>query len=558
MPAQNENQVSCSNCDAVYDVTGIEPGSTFECEECGKTILIPTHDKKSQTTGMKKPAVASRSRQTATPPRETRGRSPAVLLAVVGVALVLVVVILLLRDSSTPTGNAPSGGSRTRTADNSSGETTSEPVSPSERRKEYTELRKAAKASGSARDWFKLACWCEETGYQTEEKRAEKLFKYIIRKIDSDHPGTRKKLGYTLYDGEIEKFKKLKWLDPEELKTVREIEKRKKIHEEMLGADPWYQASEKLIEELKNDKHLKKFNLEFTRYKPFVIAKQRKNPSTDAFKHRVLGEMLQAAAADFVKAFAKDLGLKPLDQVKFKGKASVLPIIYFENKFSFDNYHMEMGQKIPEGAAAYFMPSNNRIVYYEGEGKGSEQFNLNKLVHELTHQLVWFYTPSRTRCQLHFFQEGIAEFFSGTSRKPYTNEQGKRSYHYTFRGKLRGRMKHLKFADINHWFDFAELMQVHNKMAMHRLSKKKAGDDRKKQLSCQSLFYAEAWSLFYFLWHHKDGVYRKNLIKYTGLELEGKTGLRHFRAAFEGVNLREVGRKWRIFINSSGKFLSDS
>jgi hypothetical protein len=249
--------------------------------------------------------------------------------------------------------------------------------------------------------------------------------------------------------------------------------------------------------------------------------------------------------------------LKPVEDVAFKGKASVLPIIYFEEKYSFDRYHLEMGQELPKGAAAYFMPSNNRIVYFEGTGQGSEKFNINKLIHELTHQLVWFYTPSRSRCQLHFFQEGVAEFFSGTTRKRRESNEGELSYDYTFRGKLHGRMKHLKHCKLTNWFTFEELLTIPNKMALDRICRQKAGDDENERARCGSLFYAEAWSLFYFLWHHEDGKYRPKLIRYAGLELEGKTGVRYLRQAFEDVNLKEIGRKWRDFVNSSGPFLKD-
>ncbi len=559
-----ENHIGCPDCGAVYDITGIEAGSTFECEACSATVQVPHPDEAPPVSAAtprhpgRPSRQGSRRRAEAPPPAMKRG-SPALLLVatVVGVVAVAVIAFLLLKDSGGPEEKDLAGGVRTSKTEEASAGTEKEPVNTGELPHHYAKLRKAAEASGSARDWYDLACWCDENGYRSDKRLAEKLYKRILRKIDTNHPGARKKLGYTLYDGDIEKYRKLKWLKAEDLERVREIERERDKHGELLKSDPWYQASEVLIDELKKDKHLSKFDLEFTRYRPFLIAKQRKNPSTDAFKIRILGEMLQAAAVDFVKVFSKDLGLKPLDNVEFKGKASVLPIIYFEDKYSFERYHLDQGQKIPEGAAAYFMPSNNRIVYYEGEGQGSEQFNLNKMVHELTHQLVWFYTPSRSRCQLHFFQEGIAEFFAGTSRKSYTNKDGERSYHYTFRGKLKSRMKHLKHARITHWFTFADLMQTPDKFAMDRLCKKKAGDDKRKQRQCGSLFYAEAWSLFYFLWHHKDGVYRPNLIKYVGMELEGKTGLRHFRAAFEGVNLREVGRKWRTFVNSSGPFLED-
>jgi len=173
------------------------------------------------------------------------------------------------------------------------------------------------------------------------------------------------------------------------------------------------------------------------------------------------------------------------------------------------------------------------------------------------HQLVWFYTPSRSHCQLHFFQEGIAEFFCGTSRKAYTNDAGERSYHYTFRQKLPQRMKHLKWARQTHWFSYEELLQIPTKMALETASRRKAGEDEDQRASCGALFYAQAWSLFYFLWHHKDGMYRDNLIRYVGMELDGESGLRYFRKAFEGVNLKHVGNKWRDFVNSSGPFLKD-
>ncbi|MBN2491842.1 MAG: hypothetical protein JXQ29_13430 [Planctomycetes bacterium] len=476
-----------------------------------------------------------------------------VLLGAVAVVGIVAVVILVNRGGATP----PQSESGTLAADAGAAPPAERPkADPAALRARYDELRTTALASGHADDWFALAAWCEDQGYEADQNRAEKLYKYIIHQVDPDHAGARRKLGYTRYEGELEKYAELKWLTDAEMKLVREAEEKARRHADRLDADPWYKAAESLVMEMRADKYLRPFDFEFTRYQPFLIAKQKMNPSTDAFKARILGEMLQAAAADFAETF-KELGLKPLAEVQFRGAASVLPIVYFEDRLSFDRYHLSMGQEIPKGAAAYFMPSTNRIVYFEGEGEGSEKFNLNKMVHELVHQLVWFYTPSRTHCQLHFFQEGIAEFFSGTSRKAYTNEGGERSYEYTFREKLPQRMKHLKWAKQNHWFPYEELLQIPDKRALDAACQRKAGENEDERAACGALFYAQAWSLFYFLWHHKDGEYRPNLCRYVGLELDGKTGLRYFREAFDGVNLREVGRQWRVFVNSTGPFLGD-
>jgi hypothetical protein len=207
--------------------------------------------------------------------------------------------------------------------------------------------------------------------------------------------------------------------------------------------------------------------------------------------------------------------------------------------------------------AAYFMPSTNRIVYYEGTGKGAEKFNIDKLVHEEVHQLVWFYTKPRTHCQLHLFQEGLAEFFAGTTRKGYTNDKGERAYRYTFRGKLQNRMKHLKKARQTHWFEFPELLSIKTKRDLDAAGRRKAGQDENGRASVGALFYAEAWSLIYYLWHHKDGKYRQKLIEYAGLEFQGKTGIKYFRKVFGDDELREIGAGWRNFVNSSGEFLKD-
>jgi len=487
-------------------------------------------------------------------PRDDQARAsrPIKLYAFLGVAAVVIIAAVLV---ITNLQRSNPGESSRAPVQPAAGNTTKAPDTATLQSR-YRELRRTAEDSNDPNDWFALGVWCEEHTFPDPD-RSVKIFKHIVHTLDADHEQARNKLGYSRYTGEIEKYAKVKWLTAEEMAAVRSVERKARVHRERLESDPWYRAAQGIVEELKRDPDLMKFDLEFTRYKPFLIAKQKRNPETDAFKNRILGEMLQAAARDFAETF-KDLGLKPLDQVKFKGKASVLPIVYFEDKISFERYHLAKGQEIPKGMAAYFMPSTNRIVCFEDrDSQGAERQNINKLVHELVHQLVWFYTPSRARCQFHFFQEGIAEFFSGTTRKAITNADGKRSYEYTFRGKLIERMKHLKHCKQSHWFTFADLMRIQTKIDLDAESKRRAGEDEQQRASCGALFYAEAWSLFYFLWHHKDGMYRKNLIKYVGMELDGQTGLRHFRKAFEGVNLKHVGNKWRDFVNSSGAFLKD-
>lgn len=489
-------------------------------------------------------------------PQANGSPRPSARLSIPATALGLVLTAALVVSCGDGGKRGKSGEAERRDSAKGSATAAQEPVSAKELAGNYAKLRKAAEASKAADDWFALAAWCDESGYQAEQNRARKLYRYIVFKVDADHAGARKKLGYVFYDGPIEKYARLKWLKAEDLRKVRALEAKEQKHRAALESDPWYQASEKIIRHLSGDKELAGFEFEFKRYPPFLIAKQKKNPETDAYKIRMLGEMLQAAAGDFVTTF-KSLGLKSLSEVEFKGRLSVLPIIYFESKISFERYHLAKGQEVPKGMAAYFMPSTNRIVYYEGTGKGAEKFNIDKLVHEEVHQLVWFYTPSRSHCQLHLFQEGIAEFFAGTSRKSYTNDQGGRSYHYTFQGKLKQRMKHLKQARQTHWFSYEDLLQIRTKADLDRVCRKKAGEDEGARASCGALFYAEAWSLIYYLWHHKDGVYRNKLIEYAGLEFEGKTGIRYFRKVFGDDELRKIGVEWRKFVNSSGPFLKD-
>jgi len=555
MPSSNENEshVTCSSCGAIFDVAGIEPGSSFACEGCGATVNVP-EPSEPRPSPVRRPRPTTRRRAAVRSPRDDEATSsrPIKLYAFLGVAAVVIIAAVLVianlggrdQDGSSPAPAEPAAGQPPAPRDATSLE------------KRYQELRQAAMSSNDPNQWYTLGEWCEENAYP-DANRSAKIYKHIVRRLDADHERARNKLGYRRYTGDIEKYARVKWLTAEEMSKVRSAEKRAREHRERLESDRWYRAAQDIVEELKRDPDLSKFELEFTRYKPFLIAKQKRNPETDAFKNRILGEMLQAAARDFAETF-KELGLKPLDEVEFKGKASVLPIVYFEDKISFERYHLAKGQEIPKGMAAYFMPSTNRIVCFEDrESRGAERDNINKLVHELVHQLVWFYTPSRTRCQFHFFQEGIAEFFSDTTRKPITNQNGERSFEYTFRGKLIGRMKHLKHCKQSHWFSFAELMKIETKADLDRECKRKAGEDEQQRASCGALFYAEAWSLFYFLWHHKDGMYRENLIKYVGMELDGQTGLTNFRRAFEGVNLKHVGNMWRSFVNSSGPFLKD-
>ncbi len=84
--SENEEQlITCPDCDASYDASGFEPGKKFECQLCGAIVKIPEslgEDKKPEVASEKgsksgRPKVKSKSRsgRSRTSSRSTRSRS---------------------------------------------------------------------------------------------------------------------------------------------------------------------------------------------------------------------------------------------------------------------------------------------------------------------------------------------------------------------------------------------------------------------------------------------------------------------------------------------------
>lgn len=195
------------------------------------------------------------------------------------------------------------------------------------------------------------------------------------------------------------------------------------------------------------------------------------------------------------------------------------PIIIFKRKTAYTKY---VAGSVGTGALGHFEHDTGRLMVSEGAGRDT-------LFHEGTHQLMAFYTQVDTVANFwsraYWFQEGVAEYFGGTSisldpeTKKWTYDLGV-----------------LQIGRLTYWRG-----TEHKAYSLWDLIGLSFGDRARNQANGDGdlnlMVYSQGWLLIYFLYNFKlddegvvqlgeqgQGKYRDNFRRYLVGELEGKTG----------------------------------
>ena len=254
--------------------------------------------------------------------------------------------------------------------------------------------------------------------------------------------------------------------------------------------------------------------------RPYVIFVEE-TPSWEALNvGKSVADPLLQLNRMFMDEYAKSCELKEIDDP--------IPVVYFESDTKYRTYNKATGGPQTPGVLAHFEHESGRLVVHR-------QCDFTTIMHEGTHQLFAKHTrsaPSFIR-RSYWFQEGVAEWFGGSSQK--VDSQGNFTYQVGLLqvGRLEG-MRSIPEAD---YFSVNELVQ---RTYGDRMLFESMGG--KGQTKIQ-LIYAQGWLLIYFLNHFnadkdgyvvfgKPGKYSDGWKKYLKAELDGKTGKKPFMEAF--------------------------
>ena len=243
-----------------------------------------------------------------------------------------------------------------------------------------------------------------------------------------------------------------RWFDDREAYDIamKALEKCK-VHADRLENDRVYRALDGARRDIDRDEHFKKYNYDSIFASPYLIcystddrldaedfiklpaSERRKklaelDKKKEAYK-RVLAEKAKIYTqlyAEFLKRYGdacdlhdlmeeyggrKDL---PISKRSFKDGCPLIVWI-FSDRAAFDSYHTNVKKDpINPGIAGYFSPDTGWVYLYD-EDNGNREFEINKNVHEGTHQLQhWFMRQKnewgKAAVPQSFFGEGFAEY----------------------------------------------------------------------------------------------------------------------------------------------------
>ncbi len=218
---------------------------------------------------------------------------------------------------------------------------------------------------------------------------------------------------------------------------------------------------------------------------------------------------------------------------------SVLKVNVFADGKAYAEFNEAIGSGIASMARAYYSMMEPRFIctYDGGNAEDGEHEGYTNQVqcHEATHQLVHFYTWDTTRTAIDreppwldaivrplWSTEGFAEFFSS-----HTVENGT----YRWMQPLEERMKQIwifdEIVEAKGWkpWTLEHLLSIRDGGQLSDFSGARARRPEDHGLATNvmtNFFYADAWSLVYFLWYHGDATpkYRAGLVKYFRREFE--------------------------------------
>lgn len=344
-----------------------------------------------------------------------------------------------------------------------------------------------------------------------------------------------------------------RWFDDDESYALAMKAYEKTLaHAKKLATDREYQALDVARRGIDRDEHFKHYNYEAIFASPYLICysdterfdeeslislprAERTKKLVELEKkreefQRILAEkamIYPQLYAEFLKRYGETCDLHPLMD-EFGGRADYPPgkqsyregcpliVWIFSDKKAFQEYHDAVKKEsIDPGVAGYFSPDTGWVYLYDEPGTDRE-FEVNKNVHEGTHQLQHWFTKQKNewgkpRVPQSFFGEGFAEYMGSVTMA--------KDRKLTFIGLNRPRLSSLKQIKD-------QLTQSNQKLFIFPLKEltsfqgyenvKGWGVDRWKVNPgfVLGLFYIQSWAFVYFLNENDNHKYQKNFKKY--------------------------------------------
>ncbi|MDA1193781.1 MAG: hypothetical protein O2894_01215, partial [Planctomycetota bacterium] len=258
---------------------------------------------------------------------------------------------------------------------------------------------------------------------------------------------------------------------------------------------------------------------------------------------------------EFYARYKDTLSLKPLME-EYGGRADYplgvrsfqngcpLVVWIFDSKESFNEYHTKVSETmIPHNVAGYFSPQTTYVYLYdETSGAGDRVFEINKNVHEGTHQLEFWFTRQRNRWRKplpgqDWFGEGIAEYLGSVKM----DGAGK----LEFTGINVPRLKSMQAGARN----LEGQGQKYPKFPINRLVSFNSYGEVQQWGSTEwslrpdlvlLMFYEQSWAFTYFLNNYENGKYKERFEKFFDLVLLRETGASTGASAFkEAFRIRD-------------------
>ncbi len=398
--------------------------------------------------------------------------------------------------------------------------------------------------------------------------KAKEIAVALLKQGDKDDKDAHEILGHKEFAFEVPEeisFKKYpfvravddahtqRWFDDDEsYNLAMKAYEKTLIHAKRLATEREYQALDVARRGIDRDEHFKQYNYDAIFASPYLIcysSEERfdeesliKLSRTERAKklgelekkreeyQKILAEkkmIYPQLYAEFLKRYGDVCDLHPLMD-EFGGRPDYPPgkqtyregcpliVWIFSDKKAFNEYHdVVKKESMDPGVAGYFSPDTGWVYLYDEDGTDRE-FEVNKNVHEGTHQLQHWFTRQknewgRPRVPQSFFGEGFAEYMgSVTMAKDRTLK---------FIGLNRPRLANLQSLK-------QQLSKENKKLFVFPLKELTGfqGYSNVQAWGVQNwginpnfvlgLFYIQSWAFVYFLNEHDNHKYQKNFKKY--------------------------------------------
>ncbi|MFV1959311.1 MAG: hypothetical protein ACC662_07845, partial [Planctomycetota bacterium] len=371
--------------------------------------------------------------------------------------------------------------------------------------------------------------------------------------------------GYPFLDAVIT-FHNRRWLkDEDEIALAKEAVAKMREHEKRLLTDNTYRAGDLIRANIATDSLLKDLNYETIWEAPYLVCyssneamsefdilkepdkKKRKKMRADLEEKRKAWEPILREKAriysqlykEFMRRYGKRFDLKNLTdpyggRSDYKASARSfrdgvpLVIWIFTDQEAFQKFHAERkGGPLPPGVAGYFTPQTGWVYLFDDQATGDQRvFEINKNIHEGTHQLQYWFTRQRNKwgtpnSTQDAFSEGLAEFLGSVQMDAERNlkfievnvPRLKGMHSYTAMLKKQGKEYPL--------FPVERIVSFETYGAVQNWGSQEWGIPGGVVLA---VFYQQVWAFTYFLNNFENGKYKDQWLDYFQAVLSRMTG----------------------------------